>query len=92
MQSAKIANHGELPTPRYVRKGKCIQCGKCCLNEDCNHLEFQDGKAVCLIFGKPERPLRCIRHPQLPPIIIEGCGYYFIDRWENDRKLGYMEV
>jgi hypothetical protein len=78
---------------RYNRGGGCKRCGKCCLNEDCEHLQFEeDGTATCLIFGKPERPKRCILFPQLPPIIIEGCGYYFIDKWEKNHRLGYMEV
>jgi hypothetical protein len=83
----------QLPKPRYVRKGQCNRCGKCCLNEDCDHLEWlENGKANCKIFGKKERPLRCGWFPQLPPIIIEGCGYYFIDRWNNNKKLKEFEV
>jgi hypothetical protein len=77
---------------RYERRGECIRCGKCCLNEDCDYYTHDGEKATCLIFGKDERPMRCIWHPQLPPIIIEGCGYYFIDTWNNDKKLGYNEV
>lgn len=41
--------------------------------------------------NRPEYPDKCKLHPQAPPIMIEGCGYYFINITEN-RKLGVHEV
>lgn len=76
---------------RYSRHGECIQCGKCCLTENCEYLSWEDDKAVCLIHDDPGYPEKCKLHPQSPPILIEGCGYYFIDDIEN-RRLGVHEV
>lgn len=78
----------KLPTPRYKRKGKCNNCGACCLHEDCEHLEFLDGKAICKIhpsiIGGELRPPKCPNFPQAPPILFELCGYYFVDLWEDN--------
>lgn len=65
--------------PRYERRGACVQCGTCCLTEDCEH--FENNR--CLIFGMPSRFDKCTSHPQAPPIMIKTCGYYFYDTWEN---------
>lgn len=71
---------------RYVRKGKCVRCGQCCINEDCEYLTWEkDETATCLIFGKEERPLMCSLFPEMPPILLEGCGYYFLDTWEDNK-------
>ena len=78
----------ELPFPRYVRKGECLRCGWCCLNEDppCLHLEqLPDGKYNCKIHKSKERPLRCKLYPSNPPITHLECGYYFIDKWDNNK-------
>ena len=79
---------GELPFPRYRRKGKCLQCGWCCLRENplCPHLKFRDdGSTVCLIHRKASRPSYCRNYPGNPPILHEGCGYYFLDRWDDNK-------
>lgn len=76
---------------RYTRKGKCVQCGACCLHEDCEHLIFFDQKAFCNIHSDKDRPKKCKIFPADPPIIFETCGYYFIDKVDN-RKLGYREI
>ena len=80
-----------LSHPRYVRKGKCLRCGFCCLSENCEHFEWieKDGKKIanCKIFGKPERPEKCVNFPQAPPLLNPKCGYYFLDTWENNRKV-----
>lgn len=76
--------------PRYIRKGKCIQCGQCCVNEDCEHFIFVDGKGFCTTHDN-SRPMKCKLFPQCPPIIFKKCGYYFIDKVDN-KKLGYMEI
>lgn len=79
--------------PRYVRKGKCNQCGQCCLNEKCDHLFLKqsDGKYYCRIYNSKDRPRKCKLFPANPPIIFENCGYYFIDKVDN-RRLGYKEI
>jgi len=70
--------------PRYIRKGKCNQCGACCLNENCEHLIFlENGKAFCNIHNKPEHPLKCRIYPANPPINFNTCGYYFVDKTDN---------
>jgi hypothetical protein len=79
---------------RYIRKGKCKRCGTCCLDENCEYFELnkKTGIATCKIFNSSERPLRCKWFPQAPPILIEKCGYYFIDTWENNRVVKAKEV
>ena len=69
------------PMPRYERKGKCLQCGWCCKHEDCEH--FKDN--MCLIHDDPDRPEKCKLFPAAPPVLHEGCGYYFLDKWNNDK-------
>lgn len=73
---------------RYIRQGKCIQCGWCCLKEDppCEYLEYdiENGKYICTVFDEPEkRHVRCGMYPDAPPILHEGCGYSFYDTWED---------
>lgn len=77
----------------YSRRGKCLQCGKCCLSENCDHLYLNssDGKYYCRIHNSKEYPIKCRLHPQAPPILIEGCGFYFYDKI-NDKILGVHEV
>lgn len=70
--------------PRYIRKGQCNRCGWCCEYHGCPHLQYDGGgKAVCPIYKN--RPKRCRVFPEAPPILHEGCGYYFIDTWDNNR-------
>lgn len=73
--------------PRYIRQGKCYRCGFCCEYSQCKDLVYEDGKAVCTIYD--ERPQRCVVFPQAPPILTETCGFYFLDTWENNRKVKY---
>jgi hypothetical protein len=85
------------PGPRYERRGECKQCGQCCLNEDCPSLSFEDDKAVCLQHptitgGADQREPKCGWFPQAPPILYEECGYWFVDTWEGDRRVGPREV
>lgn len=74
---------------RYTREGKCIRCGWCCLHEDCDYLEIDGELATCLIFGDPVRPNKCVWFPQAPPILNEKCGFYFLDTWDNNRKVKF---
>ena len=67
---------------RYIRQGKCNRCGWCCEQEDCEHLERGE-MATCKIYD--ERFERCWRYPEMPPIMHEGCGYYFLDTWEDNK-------
>jgi len=73
-----------LVKPRYIRQGKCIRCGWCCAQEDCEHLKMEDDFATCLIHEE-DRPLRCNLYPANPPIIHPGCGYYFLDTYEDNK-------
>jgi len=75
----------DIHKPRYERMGKCLRCGICCIGEDCEHLLMNDSKATCVIHDDPNRPMKCILFPANPPIVFEGCGYYFLDLWENKR-------
>ena len=77
----------DIPFPRYIRKGHCIRCGWCCLNEDCEHFEFDGKTATCKIYDSPNRPIRCILYPDMPPLLHKGCGYYFIDLWEDNKEI-----
>lgn len=77
--------------PRYERRGECIRCGVCCIKEDCEYLKFENNKATCLAFNKPERRSYCKDWPEAPPIVYKSCGYYFYDKIE-DKELHYMEL
>lgn len=79
----------QLPHPRYERQGKCLQCGWCCEQEDCEH--FHDRKKICLIHDDPDRPDKCKLFPEMPPILHDECGYSFIDLWD-DNKIVKMKV
>lgn len=76
----------DITTLRYERKGECIKCGKCCLGEGCEHL----CNKTCSIFGSSERPAKCLLFPAFPPIVFKGCGYYFIDKWDNNKIIKDM--
>jgi len=81
MRNGSIVNI--LKKQRYIRMGECIRCGQCCVNEDCEHFEMNE-PATCLIHKK-ERPARCVLFPEMPPILFETCGYYFLDTWEDNK-------
>ena len=75
-----------LPDPRrYLRKGKCNHCGWCCVQEGCKDLVYVDGKYLCGLFYSDKRPLKCKLYPDDPPVKNPECGYYWLDRWENDK-------
>ena len=83
----------KIPKVRYMRTGSCIQCGACCLNENCPHLKKrEDGKFDCLIHDDPNRAEKCKIFPANPPIIFKTCGYEFRDRWEKYRRVKSGEV
>lgn len=80
---------------RYVLKGSCNRCGKCCEVEDdglpCEHLSYdEEGLAVCAIYE--DRWPRCHNFPAAPPIMIDECSYYFLDTWDEDKKEGMRTV
>lgn len=78
--------------PRYKRQGQCNRCGACCVNEDCEHLEMSNGASTCLIHNDPDRPLKCKLFPEMPPILFPNCGYYFLDKYEDNRVVKIGEV
>ena len=77
---------------RYIRKGKCNRCGWCCKHENCEYLRLKNGKATCLIHDDPKRSDKCKLFPEMPPILHNGCGYYFLDTWENNRIVRCRET
>ena len=82
----------KLPFPRYIRKGECLRCGWCCIQENCEYLEWDGDTAICKIYNDPDRPEKCKLFPEMPPILNPRCGYWFVDRWDNDRVLRAREV
>lgn len=72
----------DIVAPRYERRGQCIRCGACCLNEKCDRLAFADGKAACRWYPD-NRPEKCHVFPGNPPIVFKSCGYWFWDTWEK---------
>jgi len=74
---------------RYLRQGQCDRCGWCCEQRVCpDYLRYdKEGKAVCTIY--PQHPGECQRFPQAPPILVESCGFYFLDTWENNRLVKF---
>jgi hypothetical protein len=76
---------------RYIRRGECNRCGWCCLQEDppCSYLERNnDGTYTCTVYDDEEkRYKRCGIYPSSPPINYIGCGYYFIDIWDDNKKV-----
>ena len=69
--------------PRYIRDGKCNRCGWCCEYHGCDKVIYEDGLAICSIYKN--RPQRCVVFPEAPPILHEGCGYHFLDTYENNK-------
>jgi TPP-dependent indolepyruvate ferredoxin oxidoreductase alpha subunit len=81
-------NKINLPNPRYIRQGKCNRCGWCCEYHGCPDVAYnKDGKAVCTIYET--RPQRCVVFPEAPPILHKGCGFWFLDTWEDNKKVKY---
>lgn len=79
----------DITKPRYERMGWCNQCGVCCIDENCEHLTWEEGKAFCKIHeNKPEK---CSDFPANPPIVFKECSYTFRDKWE-DKILKPCEV
>ena len=78
-------------TRRYKRAGNCKRCGQCCLTVNCDHFEMGE-VATCKIHDSPDKPSDCELFPEAPPIMIKGCGYYFLDIWENNRIVREREV
>lgn len=72
---------------RYARRGKCNRCGWCCQYKECEYLIYDGSVAICTIYEN--RPGECERFPQAPPILTEKCGFYFLDAWENNKKVKY---
>jgi len=71
----------------YIRLGECKRCGACCYVHDrdmelvpCKHLSFaDDGLAICALYGKKNRPLRCSDFPMKKHLYkYPNCGY----RWK----------
>jgi len=86
-----------LPNRRFERRGECKRCGWCCAQEDCANFSMTDGVADCAIHptktgGVDTREPKCRRFPQSVPIIHRGCGYWFVDRWNDDRPVRAFEV
>ena len=77
----------DITRKRYDRRGECKKCGQCCVNENCNHLAVADNGMICMIHEDPERPQKCTEFPANPPILFKGCGYGFIDTWEDNRMV-----
>ena len=75
----------DIHAPRYERGGECRRCGACCAGEGCEHLLVGDDGATCAIVDSPDRPLKCRLFPAAPPIVFRGCGYFFLDRWDDNR-------
>ena len=69
---------------RFIRKGKCLQCGWCCSHENCEHFipATENEKAICRIHDQ-ERPFKCTDFPMFPPIKHEQCGFRFFDILNN---------
>ena len=69
---------------RYIRKGECLQCGACCLHENCDNFIFlKNDNAFCNIHIDKDRPEKCKIYPANPPLNFKSCGYYFIDKTDN---------
>jgi len=62
---------------KHLRFGDCKRCGFCCTHKKCEHFEWKNGEATCKLY--PDIPQECKDYPQVPPILIEECGYRFVD-------------
>lgn len=79
----------DITEPRYILIGYCNRCGECCIGEDCEYLEMDNGMATCLIYkGRYEK---CRIFPANPPIVYRKCSYRFYDKWEG-KIIGPGEV
>lgn len=70
---------------RYLRRGRCSQCGWCCKREGCKDLVFVDSKYFCGLFHSKDRPLRCKLFPEDPPVLNPSCGYFWLDLWNGEK-------
>ncbi len=79
---------------RYIRFGRCNRCAWCCPGERegeyCKELEWRDNLPICKIYEN--RPESCKLFPEAPPILTDKCGYFFVDTWNNCKKLKPKEV
>jgi len=71
----------DITKPRYRRAGGCNKCGECCVEENCEHFEWVNGKGICKTH--PVKPEKCVLFPANPPIVFKKCSYYFWDTWEK---------
>ena len=57
--------------PGVTTDGSTVSFNVACtaLNED----------GTCSLFGKPERPEMCVRYPELPSQVLEGCAYSLLE-------------
>ena len=66
----------------FVRKGECLQCGKCCKEKmpDCPHL---NENGTCAI--QETKPEECKLYPTHPMQLVEGCGFSFdrVETWKE---------
>lgn len=68
------------------RKGKCLQCGKCCrLPRKCFFLgQRKDGEFYCRIY--PIRPPACRIYPRdKEESLVDDCGHTFPDQNQGNR-------
>ena len=77
-----------LETETTIRKGKCLDCGKCCLNPDgspCEYMyvdSYRDEAKTQPIHScklQEKKPVWCVLHPLPDDKLKEGCGF----TWEN---------
>lgn len=48
----------------------------------CPHVIIKDGKAVCTIYL--HRPEFCYSFPEAPGDLVDGCGFYFVEKEGRD--------
>ncbi len=91
-----VLDHIDTAKQTLDRHGECNRCGSCCYNFDgkhnsgskgelqpCKYLSFDDdGLAVCALYGKPERPKRCINFPPKRDLTNKhlNCGYSWTEK------------
>lgn len=84
-----LDSHDVLECDGKVRKGKCRQCGVCCIKPDgsqCDHLYFDawhDEAQTQPIFAcrlQFTKPWFCILFPLPGEKTPEGCGFWWEDK------------